>query len=104
MKGLSSTKDNFELAQMFDYERQRDSKSRRLSSIELDISENFRAPDEVYAFLKNYGYLWGQKIKGNKFAKPTLIEIINGLKLLLQLKLQKEHNKLPKSEQELYKK
>lgn len=83
VKMKSETKEQYELAQLYDYERYRHQKSRRMRCIELDISEVFCCPDEIYAYLKNYGFKWGQKIKGNKFAKPTLVEIINGLKLLL---------------------
>ena len=41
-------------------------------------------------------------MKGNKFAKPTVIEIIDGLKLLLQSKLRQELVGIPQTELELF--
>ena len=98
VKIKGDSKESYELAQLYDYERYRHQNSRRMSVIELDIQDLFCCPDELHAYLKNYGFKWGQKIKGNKFAKPTLVEIINGLKLLLQQKLYQEHSKFPKDE------
>ena len=74
----------YQLIQLNENKRLRKANSRRVCQFELDISEDYNNQSETYAYLRNYGFTWSSKLKGNKFARPTIIEVIDGLKLLLK--------------------
>ena len=61
-----------------------------LNQVDMDL----RTP------LKVFGLNWSSIVKGKKFAKPTITEIIEGIKSLIFEKL-KQHQ-FPKRDQKLY--
>ena len=92
----------FTLTKLGEFQRKRHSYSKRLSSLELDISEDYNNQSEIYAFLRNYGFKWSSKYKSNKFAKPTIVEVIDGLKLLIKSRLEEEFKDSKKKELDAY--
>lgn len=91
-----------QLVTLSDVERLRHRRSRRMSGHQLNIGEQFGDDDELYCFLRHYGFKWSNTVKKNKFAKPTLVEIIDGLKRIVEKKVKEDLKHSPKKEIELY--
>lgn len=53
-----NSKVEYNLDRLNEAKRMRHSYSRRVSQLELDISNDFNSQSETYAFLKNYGFKW----------------------------------------------
>ena len=81
---------SLQLVALRDAERRRAYKSRRIAGKQLELGQDFSEDDEAYCFLREYGFKWGNTVKKNKFAKPTLVEILDGLKGLVDRKLRQE--------------
>lgn len=88
LNGQENTK--FKLVHLAKEEKKRNYDSRRISGSQfnLDNYERLRNFDQdLRTPLKVFGLAWSTKVKGKKFAKPTIIEVITGLKNFIFTKL-----------------
>ena len=69
-------------------DRTRFTKSKKAIGDQFDISNISETEEQKYEKrISRYGFLWSTDIKGNRFAQPTLQEVLNGLADYLEKKL-----------------
>lgn len=66
-----------------------------MSGRQLDIGgehgiQSGTGEEHLCAYLREFGFKWAQAARKNKFAKPTVEEIIGGLKKLVERKVREE--------------
>lgn len=90
LKDKDMKKAKCQLVQLAKEEKKRNLDSKRISGCQFDLEKYRRLKrdnKELTTPLKAFGLAWSTQIKGKKFAKPSIEEVITGLKELIFHKL-----------------